>query len=180
MVTIAGNGANAYSGDGVPAVSAPLVYPWTVTAYQGGYLFSSGYSIQQLWPNGTLTYVVSKSHTYGNSGDGGLAVNAQIRGSSSIRADPAGSGGGFLISDDGSNGVRRVGDNGTIWLVAGSYVNGFTGDGGPATSAKIDQRGIGPDGVVSGHVVLSCIEGKSDCFVASPLLHPHCRAAFTS
>ena len=43
--------------------------------------------------------------------------------------------GGFLIADSNNQRVRRVSPAGTITTVAGTGTQGFSGDGGPATSA---------------------------------------------
>src|SRR5689334_7442653 len=71
----------------------------------------------------------------GFSGDGGPAIRAQIDDPSGIAPLPDGS---FLIADQNNDAVRRVSANGIIATVAGTGVRGFSGDGGPATSAKLN------------------------------------------
>jgi hypothetical protein len=71
----------------------------------------------------------------GFSGDGGPAIRAQIDDPSGIAPLPDGS---FLIADQNNDAVRRVSATGTITTVAGTGVRGFSGDGGPATSAKLN------------------------------------------
>src|SRR5262249_8596339 len=46
--------------------------------------------------------------------------------------------GNLYIADFNNNRVRRVGTNGTITTVAGTGNSGFSGDGGPATSAQLN------------------------------------------
>ena len=53
--------------------------------------------------------------------------------------------GGVLVADAGANRVLRVAPNGAVTTVAGTGVAGFSGDGGPATAAKLD----GPRGVTA-------------------------------
>jgi Fibronectin type III domain len=56
--------------------------------------------------------------------------------------------GGFLIAD-GDYVVRRVFPDGTITTVAGTGVQGFSGDGGPATAAQLNlpySVAVTPDG----------------------------------
>ena len=80
----------------------------------------------------------------GYTGDGGPATSAEIGYSVGVAATP----GGFYIG--GWNVVRFVGTDGTIRTVAGDGSNGNSGDGGPATSAKlfgnITGLAVGPDG----------------------------------
>jgi hypothetical protein len=45
--------------------------------------------------------------------------------------------GGFLITDDGAAVVRRVAPNGIITRIAGIGLPGHSGDGGPATAARL-------------------------------------------
>jgi hypothetical protein len=45
--------------------------------------------------------------------------------------------GGFLIADYLNNRIRRVSPGGTITTVAGTGAEGFCGDGGPATAARL-------------------------------------------
>lgn len=47
--------------------------------------------------------------------------------------------GGYLIASQGGSVVRRVHPDGTIATVAGSGTTGYTGDGGPATSATMNS-----------------------------------------
>jgi len=70
----------------------------------------------------------------GVSGDGGPATSAELSSpfGVAVTAD-----GGFLIADSGSQRVRKVSAAGTITTVAGRGTYGFSGDGGPATSAQL-------------------------------------------
>lgn len=72
--------------------------------------------------------------TAGFSGDGGPATEAQLDAPSGVAAMPDGS---VLIADAGNNRVRRVSRDGVITTVAGNGQRGSSGDGGPATAARI-------------------------------------------
>jgi hypothetical protein len=47
--------------------------------------------------------------------------------------------GGFLIADTGNNRVRRVWPDGRITTVVGTGAAGFSGDGGSAVEAQLDE-----------------------------------------
>ena len=81
-------------------------------------------------------------------GDGGPATAARL-------ANPRGvaplAGGGFLIADSENDVVRRVSPAGVITRIAGIGLAGHSGDGGPATAARLDDPGCiseQPDGSV--------------------------------
>jgi sugar lactone lactonase YvrE len=69
----------------------------------------------------------------GNSGDGGPAIAAQLNGPKAVAVD----GRGNVYIGEAIGRVRKVAPNGTISTVAGTGVNGFSGDGGPATAAQL-------------------------------------------
>ena len=89
--------------------------------------------IRRIDRNGTVT-VVAGTGEPGFSGDGGLATAAQIKNPSSLTFDRAGN---LFFSDMHNARIRKVSTLGIISTVAGSGVEGFSGDGGPATAAKI-------------------------------------------
>jgi|HubBroStandDraft_6_1064221.scaffolds.fasta_scaffold25382_3 uncharacterized protein (TIGR03437 family) len=69
-------------------------------------------------------------------GDGGPAVNASLGYPKALTFDASGN---LYIADFGAARVRKVSPGGTITTVAGTGVNGFSGDGGPATSAELSS-----------------------------------------
>ena len=85
-------------------------------------------------PNGTIS-TVAGSASCNYSGDGGPATGAEL---CDPRAAVPTADGGFLIADAGNHVVRRVAPDGTISTVAGTGVDGYAGDGGPATDALLD------------------------------------------
>ena len=74
----------------------------------------------------------------GDSGDGGPAINAHLCDPEYVAADPSGN---ILISDQSYSVIRSVSSSGTITTVAGNGTEGYSGDGGPATSAELRYPG---------------------------------------
>jgi|CXWL01.1.fsa_nt_gi RHS repeat-associated protein len=74
--------------------------------------------------------------TPGFGGDGGLATQALFNYPSDIAF---GADGSLYISDNGNHRIRRVGQDGIITTVAGNGTPGFSGDGGPALQASLNQ-----------------------------------------
>lgn len=83
----------------------------------------------------------------GYSGDGGPAINAQIREATGLAVD---GGGNVYFADTNNHVVRRIAPNGVITTVAGTPTqSGFGGEGGPATAAKLatpTDVAVAPDG----------------------------------
>jgi DNA-binding beta-propeller fold protein YncE len=79
----------------------------------------------------------------GASGDGGQAALATLGLPEGLAVDPSGN---VFIADTNNNVIREVGLDGVIRTVVGDRTAGFSGDGGPATTAKLRApRGIAFD-----------------------------------
>ena len=136
IATVAGTGSSGYSGDGGPATSARLTHPSGIAVDSAGNLHIAdeyNHVIRTVATNGIITTVVGTG-SEGDSGDGGLATNAQLDSPESVRFDAAGN---LYIADRYSEKVRKVATNRIITTVAGSGWIGYGGDGGPATSAEL-------------------------------------------
>ena len=134
--TIAGNGIAGYGGDNGPATSASLNVPWGVTYDTAGNLYISDNGnavIRKVSTSGIITTYAGNG-TIGYCGDGGLATLACFDGPKGLVTD---SGGNLYVADQGNHRVRVVNAAGLINTVAGNGQGGLSGDGGPATSAKI-------------------------------------------
>jgi hypothetical protein len=134
--TVAGDGTNAYTGDGGPATAASLDGPFSVSVQaDGGFLIATAHDVRRVSPGGTITTVAGNSVGDTSSGDGGPATAATLGTVRSVAVTPDG---GFLIADAGNFNIRRVSPAGIISTVAGTTgTPGATGDGGPATAATL-------------------------------------------
>jgi uncharacterized protein (TIGR03437 family) len=144
--TVAGNGSTGYTGDGGPAISASLSLIADVVPDATGNLFVADQNnnvVRKVDPDGIISTVAGNG-TQGFSGDGGLATAASLNGPVSAVVN---AGGDLFICDQQNNRIRKV-SNGIITTVAGTGPSGFSGDGGPATSAQLsDPAGIRFDDV---------------------------------
>ncbi|MBI6546498.1 MAG: hypothetical protein HY692_06865, partial [Cyanobacteria bacterium NC_groundwater_1444_Ag_S-0.65um_54_12] len=136
------DGISGYSGDGGLATSAQLLNPAKVTVDGTGNLYiadGNNHRIRKVDRAGIITTVAGNGKL-GYSGDGGPATGAQLYGSSGITIDDKGN----LYIADGSSRIHKVDGAGIITTVAGNGKLGYSGDGGPATSAQLSR----PAGVV--------------------------------
>jgi uncharacterized protein (TIGR03437 family) len=162
ITTVAGNGTGGFSGDGGPATSAELNQPSDVAVDASGNLFIAdafNNRIRMVSAGGIIT-TVAGSGNVGNvaccfSGDGGPATSAYLNYPRGIAVDGSGN---LFIADSFNNRIRKVSVSGIITTVAGGgpganstlsigyYAGGFSGDGGPATSAQLaDPYGVAVD-----------------------------------
>jgi sugar lactone lactonase YvrE len=136
--TVAGVGSLGYSGDGGPATQAQLVGPSGIAVDVAGNLFisdSSNNRVRKVSSNGTITTLAGKG-AFGFSGDGGPATSADLAFPEGVAVDGAGN---VFVADEGNNRIRKISPNGQITTIAGTGAEGFSGDGGPATSAALNR-----------------------------------------
>lgn len=86
--------------------------------------------------SGSAGYEVRSIAGPGETGDRGTALEAMLRTPSSLAIDSEGN---VFFADKHDHRVRRVAPDGKISTVAGTGLAGFSGDGGPATAAKLDS-----------------------------------------
>jgi hypothetical protein len=144
IFTVAGNGTLGFGGDDDLATEAQLSAPQAVAATaDGGYLIADtgNNRVRRVSPAGIITTVAGNG-TAGFSGDDGPATEAQLDFPSGVATTADG---GFLITDQGNQRVRRVSPAGIITTVAGNGSAGFSGDDGPATAAQLNE----PEGVAA-------------------------------
>lgn len=146
VTTVAGTATAGFSGDGGPATGAQLNFPRCVVVDQDGNLYiadSNNNRIRKVSTNGLITTVAGNG-VFGFGGDGGPAVNAQLRSPGAIAVDEANN---LYIVDTYNYRIRKVDANGTIVTVAGNGAYETGGDGGPAANASLNTPiGVAVDG----------------------------------
>ena len=90
------------------------------------------------------TDVCQEQCTGAFSGDGGPALEMRMNQPFKQFAYPQGrlvydKAGNLYFADSGNNRVRIIDTQGIVHTVAGNGTGGYTGDGGPATQAELDQ-----------------------------------------
>src|ERR1035437_5366560 len=139
ITTVAGTGySTGYSGDGGPATSAQLNVPVAVAFDAAGNIYIAdvgNYVIRRVATNGVITTVAGNG-TAGYSGDGGPATSAELNYPTGVAVDAFGN---LYIADAWNHTIRRVWANGTITTIAGNGTAGYSGDGGTASSALLNN-----------------------------------------
>jgi trimeric autotransporter adhesin len=145
LTRFAGNGSSGLAGDGGPATNAELelvqIVGIAVDTANNVY-FSDGSRVRMVSQGGIITTVAGS--TFGYSGNGGPATDAQLKGPVGICFDRSGD---LLVADEEAANIRMVDKYGIISAIAGSSIPGYSGDGGQATAAGlVDPDGIAADG----------------------------------
>lgn len=134
--TIAGDGASGYSGDGGPATAAALDDPRGIVTDPAGNVYfcdRENNVVRKIDLNGNIS-TVAGTGVAGYNGDNIQATRAQLNTPWRVTIDPAGN---LYIADSGNDRIRKLAPNGIITTVAGNGSPGYSGDGGPATSATL-------------------------------------------
>jgi uncharacterized protein (TIGR03437 family) len=134
---IAGNGFSFISGNGGLAVNAGLLDPVALAMDPAGnvYIAEFGGDIRQVTPAGIINRIAGTGiHGYG--GDNGPALSAELNEPSGLAVDSAGN---LYIADTNNNRIRKVDPSGNITSIAGTGQAGFSGDGGPAINAQLNE-----------------------------------------
>ena len=145
VTTIAGTGDSSYTGDGGLAYYATFSTPsMTVTDNSGViYVADRGNQIIRRIVASTITTFAGTPNLPGNTGDGGPATAAKLNQPFGLAVNSSNR---VYVTDLSNCVIRSIDLLGNISLVAGTYVNGYGGDGAAATSATLSYpRGIAVD-----------------------------------
>ncbi len=133
--TVAGNDTATFLGDGGQATNAQFA-PWDVKTDVFGNLFiRDDFRIRKVNNLGIISTIAGNG-VAGNSGDGGMATNAQIDYGNGLAIDDFGN---IYFCDEESNRVRKIDTFGVISAFAGDGSYSYSGDGGLAVDAGIVQ-----------------------------------------
>ena len=139
--TFAGNGVGNYGGDGGSALCASIQYPQGLVFDGSGNIYIAdmgNFRVRKVNTAGTISTFAGGNLGFG--GDGGAATAASL--SSTLFGIALDQSGNMYICDRGNQVVRKINTAGTISTFAGQYnfsIGGYSGDGGQATAALLDQ-----------------------------------------
>lgn len=124
--------------EGAPAIETPLHHASDVEPDSLGRLFVAGYHAPVVFRVDTdkRVYGVAGSGDFGNTGDGGPALDATFLAPFGVVPDAQG---GLYISDLDAHVVRYIASDGIITTVAGHGTPGYSGDGGPGDAAQLTR-----------------------------------------
>jgi uncharacterized protein (TIGR03437 family) len=136
MTTIAGNGTAGFSGNnsnGSQATSVPICSPSGVAADRAGNVYFGSSvcgTVRKVDTSGAL------STPSGNTGFGGAPWAIAMDNSGNL----------YVCDNEVGTRVYKVTPGGVLTTIAGNGTHGFSGDGGPATSAQLfEARGVAVD-----------------------------------
>ena len=148
----AGNGTPGFGGDGLLATAALLNLPSDVALDPNGNLYIADTYNHRIRVVAATTKRISTFAGNGTPtfwGDGGPSTEASLRRPFAVALDASGT---VFIADTENFRIRRVDAaplTNIITTVAGNGTSGYSGDGGPATSAslgRIESMTVDPDG----------------------------------
>lgn len=140
ITTVAGSGIPGFIATAGPALSTMFSSPKGIAFAKSGNLYVADTGNNVIWiissTSGTAS-IFAGTGTAGYTGDGGPATSAALRSPAGLAFDNAGN---LYVADSGNNVVREIAaSTGIVSTVAGgSTAYGFIGDGGPATSARLE------------------------------------------
>ena len=139
--TVAGNDSGS-TGDGGPATSSMIDPPWNVCVDAlGNIYFTSNYAcnIRKVTAATGIISTIIGNWAPADSGDGGLAIHAQAASVWGLCADASGN---VYFSESKYHKIRKItASTGIVTTICGNGSPGFSGDGGPASSAQLNGPG---------------------------------------
>ena len=132
VTTIAGNGQSGKIEPDIPAIRAPLRWPWNVDGDSAGSVYIPGRWSHRviMVDNAGILRIAAGNGELGAGGDGGPATDAALRGPEDVAVSDTDT---LYIVDSFSSLIRKVTSDGIITTIAGTGSGGYNGDGSPAT-----------------------------------------------
>jgi hypothetical protein len=134
ITTVAGKGI----GDGGAAANASLQQPHGMAVDTAGNLYFADYydnRIRKVNTNGIITTIAGFGPA-GYNGDKIQATNAYLNNPTGVALDVQGD---VFIADYLNHRIRKMSAAGVITTVAGDGIAGYSGDGGAATAARLNE-----------------------------------------
>ena len=170
ITTFAGTGiAGRRHGDGHPANQAGIRSPRGIVVDATGnvYFSDSGNQSVRMVDTSGIIHTFAGNGNSGYTGDGGPATSAELNQPAGLTIDSAGN---IYIADTFNNAIRMVDTSGIIHTVAGNGKEGYSGDGGAATSAELDRpRGMFVD--VSGNLFIADTNNRAIREIVSGIIN---------
>lgn len=139
VTTFAGTGTKGFSGDGGAATQAELNNVFAVARGPDGLLYFcdvDNHRVRRVHGDGKIETFAGNGNP-GHRGDGEAATDASLNQPYELAWDKAGN---LFIVELGNHDVRRVdAKTQVITTIAGTGKAGFSGDGGPAKQAELNQ-----------------------------------------
>ena len=142
ITTFAGKLGGTFAGDGGPATEAGLFDPAGVAVDEKGNIYIADMDnnrVRRVDTTGKITTVAGNGN-FGYTGDNGAATQTALSSPAAVAVDATGN---IYIADLFNSRIRKVNAQGIITTFAGTGVDGYAGDNGPAIEARIDT----PEGV---------------------------------
>jgi sugar lactone lactonase YvrE len=144
IVAFAGTGKAGFKGDGGPAVDARFKSPTGLAINALGDVYiadTNNDRVRVVTPNGIIsTFLGGGSPGHGHNAD--PPRHRVLNRPTGLGVDPSGD---VFIADTGNNRIQEVSTSLEVTTVAGTGRAGFSGDGGPATAAELNE----PLGIVA-------------------------------
>jgi hypothetical protein len=144
VITTFAGGANP--GDGNSAATAEINGPTAVAVDSAGDIFiadTSNNRIREVNHSTGLISTIAGNGIQGYSGNGGLAVAAELNAPTGVAVDAAGD---VFIADAGNNRIREINaSTGVITTVAGNGTAGYNGEGTGSTAELDNPTGVAVD-----------------------------------
>ncbi|KAG2388882.1 hypothetical protein C9374_000321 [Naegleria lovaniensis] len=140
VYNVAGNFEPSYFGNAVSAKSATFSYDMSLYEYNGEiYVADTANNLlRKVSKTGQVTTIAGNPN--GALGDGYSALQTQLNGPTAVVVKKNGE---ILFVETSSHKVRKISTSGIVSTVAGTGLQGYSGDGGAATNAKLNfPRGL--------------------------------------